>query len=178
MCAGIGIASLAKQRIHPEAQCIGACEVNEEAILVYKWHFDHHAILGVVTEVDVFPKVHWIIGGCPCQSFSVMGHRKGLEDIRGNVFIRVIETLKRTVEAANAPTHVLFENVVMKEELRKSISELLEDALGRKVYLTKLNSEHFSAQDRPRYYWSTFRRKKPFWRYWFGTHIRCDSGSG
>ncbi|KAJ3050892.1 hypothetical protein HK097_008124 [Rhizophlyctis rosea] len=118
------------QRIHPEARCIGAYEINEDAISVYKRHFEHHEILEDVTEVEVFPKVDLIIKEAPCQSFSVMGHRNGFDDIRGGIFVKVIETLKRTVLSGNAPGHVLFEKVVMKGELRDRITELLEDALG------------------------------------------------
>ena len=31
-------------------------------------------------------KIHLIIGGPPCQSFSASGQRKGLDDDRGNLF--------------------------------------------------------------------------------------------
>lgn len=50
--------------------------------------------------------VDFLIGGPPCQAFSVFGKRKGLEDPRGNLvyeYARIIDELK--------PKGFLFENV-------------------------------------------------------------------
>jgi DNA (cytosine-5)-methyltransferase 1 len=50
--------------------------------------------------------IDFVIGGPPCQSFSVFGKRKGLEDPRGNLvfeYARIIDELK--------PKGFLFENV-------------------------------------------------------------------
>lgn len=51
-------------------------------------------------------KVDFIIGGPPCQAFSIFGKRKGLEDPRGNLvfeYARIIQELQ--------PKGFLFENV-------------------------------------------------------------------
>lgn len=51
-------------------------------------------------------KTDFVIGGPPCQSFSVFGKRKGLQDPRGNLvfeYTRLLEEL--------APEGFLFENV-------------------------------------------------------------------
>ena len=81
-------------------------------------------------EGDTFPKVDLIIGGCPCQSFSAFQRtRNGFDDERADVFVGVIERLKRTRLAGNAPKNVLLENVIMKEEYIDRITNLLEDAL-------------------------------------------------
>jgi DNA (cytosine-5)-methyltransferase 1 len=51
-------------------------------------------------------EIDFVIGGPPCQSFSVFGKRKGLEDPRGNLvfeYARIIKELK--------PRGFLFENV-------------------------------------------------------------------
>ena len=50
--------------------------------------------------------IDFIIGGPPCQAFSIFGKRKGLEDPRGNLvyeYARIIDELK--------PRGFLFENV-------------------------------------------------------------------
>ncbi|MGW8123259.1 DNA cytosine methyltransferase [Roseivirga echinicomitans] len=51
-------------------------------------------------------KTDFVIGGPPCQSFSVFGKRKGLEDPRGNL----VYEYTRLLEELN-PTGFLFENV-------------------------------------------------------------------
>ena len=39
-------------------------------------------------------KLDFYIGGSPCQSFSAMGHRKGLEDARGTLFYEYARIIK------------------------------------------------------------------------------------
>jgi DNA (cytosine-5)-methyltransferase 1 len=51
-------------------------------------------------------KIDLLVGGAPCQSFSMVGKRKGLKDNRGNLtlhFIRKINEIK--------PKVFIFENV-------------------------------------------------------------------
>lgn len=59
-----------------------------------------------IKEIIGDKKIDFVIGGPPCQSFSVFGRRKGLEDPRGNLvfeYVRLINELK--------PRGFLFENV-------------------------------------------------------------------
>lgn len=61
---------------------------------------------GDIAGVTQGPAVDLIIGGTPCQSFSVNGLRAGLDDARGNLlreFCRVV--------AANRPRWFIWENV-------------------------------------------------------------------
>lgn len=50
--------------------------------------------------------IHFIIGGPPCQAFSVFGKRKGLEDPRGNLVFEYARLIKEI-----EPEAFLFENV-------------------------------------------------------------------
>lgn len=47
-----------------------------------------------------------IVGGPPCQAFSTAGHRLGLNDDRGNVFLHFIELIRKL-----KPKYAIFENV-------------------------------------------------------------------
>jgi DNA (cytosine-5)-methyltransferase 1 len=51
-------------------------------------------------------KVDIMFGGPPCQAFSTAGNRKGLDDTRGNVFLKYIELVNDI-----KPTYVVIENV-------------------------------------------------------------------
>lgn len=70
-------------------------------------------------------EIDFIIGGPPCQAFSVFGKRKGLEDPRGNLiyeYARIIDELK--------PKGFLFENVsglktINNGDLYKNLVETL-----------------------------------------------------
>ena len=59
-----------------------------------------------IHELTKKQKIDFLIGGPPCQSFSVFGRRKGLEDARGNLVFEYARLIKDI-----APTGFLFENV-------------------------------------------------------------------
>ena len=70
-------------------------------------------------------EINFVLGGPPCQAFSVFGKRKGLEDPRGNLvyeYARIIQELK--------PEGFLFENVsglktIHDGDLYKNLLEVL-----------------------------------------------------
>ena len=60
----------------------------------------------IANDANLPANIDLIIGGPPCQAFSVFGRRKGLEDPRGNLvweYLRIVEEVR--------PTAFLFENV-------------------------------------------------------------------
>lgn len=65
-------------------------------------------VLGDINEVkpEDVPDCDGFIGGPPCQSWSVAGKQKGLEDERGQLFLTYIEMIK-----AKKPKFFLIENV-------------------------------------------------------------------
>lgn len=83
-----------------------------------------------------------VIGGSPCQSFSVAGDGTGFDGKSGLFyeFIRVLKEIK--------PKYFLLENVVMKKEWAAIITK----ELG--VEPIMINSSLLSAQNRKRLYWT------------------------
>jgi len=51
-------------------------------------------------------QVDLLVGGSPCQSFSIMGYKKGLDDIRGTLFYEYARLVKEI-----QPKVFIFENV-------------------------------------------------------------------
>lgn len=68
----------------------------------HRWHNDIRFIDGT----DYKNKVDLFVGGSPCQSFSIMGYQKGLEDARGTLFYDFARLIKEI-----QPKIFIFENV-------------------------------------------------------------------
>lgn len=84
---------------------------------------DIRELTGKEIENKTKKKTDFVIGGPPCQSFSVFGKRKGLEDPRGNLVYEYTRLLKEL-----NPEGFLFENVAGLKTIHggELYSELLE----------------------------------------------------
>lgn len=95
-------------------------------------------------DIKSIPKFDILLGGFPCQAFSVAGYRKGFKDEkgRGNLFFRIAEILEE-----RKPTAFLLENVKNlkghdKGKTFKIIKETLEK-LGYHIKSKVLNSTEY-----------------------------------
>lgn len=122
-----------------------ASEIDSKAIEVTKSNFPYTKHLGDIRAIDsnLLPDIDLLIGGSPCQGFSIAGKRLNFKDERSKLFfeyLRVLEECK--------PKYFLFENVIMADDVRDAISELLG------FHPIMINSKLLSCQDRKRYYWT------------------------
>lgn len=87
---------------------IGYSEINEPAISVYEKQFEGAKNYGDITKInaDELPDFDCLVGGFPCQAFSIAGKRKGFEDTRGTLFFDLARILR-----AKQPRLFVFENV-------------------------------------------------------------------
>ena len=103
-----------------------------------------------------------LIGGFPCQPFSMMGEERGFEDARGTLFFRIAEIVKYKIEHNKKPKVLVLENVrTLKThnncETFKTILKILEEDLGYKVFYNVLNSADYGVpQTRNRLYMICF----------------------
>lgn len=87
VCSGIEAATVAW---HPLGwQPVAFSEVDAFPSAVLAHHYPHVPNLGDMTKFEDWPDadVDVLVGGTPCQSFSVAGLRKGLGDPRGNLML-------------------------------------------------------------------------------------------
>lgn len=150
--AGIGGFALGIQRANCEAQNVGFSEIDKYASSVYQRHFGGHKPYGDITTIDTadIPDFDILVGGFPCQAFSIAGKRGGFEDTRGTLFFELARIL-----ADKKPGYFCFENVKGllshdKGRTFKTIITTLDD-LGYDLQWQVLNSKHFGVpQNRER----------------------------
>jgi len=87
--------------------CIGYSEIDKYAIQVYEKHFNHKNY-GDITTINPkeLPDFDLIVGGFPCQSFSIAGKRGGFSDTRGTLFFDIVRIIRE-----KQPRLLLLENV-------------------------------------------------------------------
>jgi DNA (cytosine-5)-methyltransferase 1/DNA (cytosine-5)-methyltransferase 3A len=119
--------------------------------------------LGDVTkwrEWDIdWSSIDLVTGGFPCQAWSVAGKQLGDRDERGMLFWVMLDIMKH-VRHHNPKAHFMIENVKMKKEFEQYITTHTENALGH-VHKILINSALISAQNRNRYYWTSFEVEQP-----------------
>jgi DNA-cytosine methyltransferase len=131
-----------------------ASEVDKYAIEVTQKNYPDTIQLGDVTNWRNWP-IDWssidlLIGGSPCQGFSFAGKQLAFDDPRSKLFFVYAEILNH-IKYVKPDVKFLLENVKMKKEYLNVISDYL------KVTPVRINSSHFSAQNRTRYYWFNFK---------------------
>jgi DNA-cytosine methyltransferase len=122
-----------------------ASEIDKYAQIVSEKNYPDIIRLGDITKWREWKieKPDIIIGGSPCQGFSFAGKGLNFEDERSKLFFTFVDILKHY-----KPKYFLLENVRMKKEYQKVIS----DCLG--VEPIEINSALVSAQNRKRLYWT------------------------
>lgn len=109
VCDGIGAAHVAWQDI-PELNCVGVSEIEPfpSAVVDHHWQLPNYGDMTKLLTNQQFldATISLLIGGTPCQSFSVAGLRAGLDDDRGNLSLE----FARILYAKRIPTF-LWENV-------------------------------------------------------------------
>lgn len=120
------------------------------------WHSD-------ITEFNATPyknKVDILVGGSPCQAFSMVGKRKGLEDTRGTLFYDFARVIKEC-----KPKVFIYENVkgLVNHDKGKTweiVQNTFRD-LGYTNYSQILNAKDYGIpQNRERIFVIGFKDKK------------------
>lgn len=114
-----------------DIEWIAETDGNALKILEHSTMFHGVPNIGDVTKIDwtTVPDVDCITGGTPCQDFSYLGTRKGLEGEKSSLLYTFIEAVK-----AKKPEYVLWENV--PGALTKGAYDVLLDMLNEADYST------------------------------------------
>lgn len=146
---GISTGMLALQRCGIHVERYRSSEVDENAIKVSNINHKDSGIihLGDVKNLRDRKRmggaVDLLLGGPPCQSFSIAGNGAGFADSRGSLVLEYVRILNLV-----HPRYFLMENVPMCKKDMDKITSLLG------VRPITLDSAKLSAQRRIRHYWT------------------------
>ena len=110
--AGMGGIRIGFEQAFKEAgyatECVLTSEIKESAVKALKNNFNDDDVLGDITQIktDDIPDFDFLLGGFPCQAFSVAGKQRGFADTRGTLFFEIERILE-----AKKPYGFLLENV-------------------------------------------------------------------
>ena len=134
-------------------KCVWANDIDKYACQVYRYRFGTGELYeGDIRTVDAatIPDHDLIVGGFPCQSFSIAGKRGGFEDTRGTLFFEICR-----IARAKRTKYLFLENVkgLLNHNQGKTFETIIRtlDELGYDCEWQVLNSKfHGVPQNRER----------------------------
>ena len=106
VCSGVEAATVAWHQLGWKPEWFSEIETFPSAVLQH--HYPNVPNRGDMTNFKEWPDepIDVLVGGTPCQSFSVAGLRKGLDDPRGNLMLTYL-----AIAARYRPRWLVWENV-------------------------------------------------------------------
>ena len=123
-----------------------ASEIDKPCITITQKNYPSTIQIGDIcdlTKADLPSDIDLLVGGSPCQGFSLMGKQLNFTDNRSKLFFEYVRILKEV-----KPKYFILENVRMRKDIRDAISGILG------VEPIEINSALFSGQNRRRLYWT------------------------
>ncbi len=162
--AGVGGIDLGFEQTG-KCKTIYANEFDPYAVKTFETNFNVKVDVRDINKVDAseVPKTDIIVGGFPCQAFSIAGLRQGFEDEkgRGELFFQLARIMKH-----NQPQAVLLENVknLVGHDNGNTFRVICEELkmLGYYIDYRVLNAMHYGnmAQNRERIYIVAFKNEE------------------
>ena len=108
MFTGIGGFEVGIENSYINHKMVGFSELDKYAIEIFNKHFKGITNYEDATRIDEtkLPDFDLLVGGFPCQAFSVAGNLRGFDDTRGTLFFDVARILGH-----KKPKHFILVNV-------------------------------------------------------------------
>lgn len=150
MFSGVGGFEIGYHKLGWET--VGLCEIDNFANQVLKYNFKGVKNYGNARDIvpGDLPDFDMLVGGFPCQAFSIAGKRKGFGDTRGTLFNEIIR-----IAAVKRPSFLLLENVagLCSHDKGRTLKTILEaiSELGYILEWKVYNGKYFGVpQNRER----------------------------
>jgi DNA (cytosine-5)-methyltransferase 1 len=164
LCAGTGGFSYAFIQTKL-IDIVYANDIEQSSKIIYDNNFRHKLTLDNICDIDVklIPSHNILTAGFPCQPFSIAGKMKGFDDLRSNVFWKILEIIKH-----HKPECVILENVknLTSHDNGKTFETIIENLEKQKYHVMYkiLNTSDITdiPQHRERIYIVCLKNKKIF----------------
>ena len=149
VCSGIEAASVAWKPLGWKCAFMSEIEAFPRSVLAY--HYPETPLHGDFTTIKAgeYEPIDLLVGGTPCQSFSVAGLRGGLDDDRGNLALEYLRLADRL-----RPRWLVWENVpgVLSSNGGRDFGSILGGMgeLGYGVAYRELDAQYFNVAQRRR----------------------------
>lgn len=160
-----------------EYKVVYANEIDKYPSMTYNANFEVEVDMEDIHNVEGsdIPNFDVMVGGFPCQAFSIAGHRKGFDDEqgRGTLFFELVRILREKKNMNALPQVVFFENVknLVGHDKGRTLRVILEylENLGYKVKYKVLNATEYGnlPQNRERVYIVGFQDNTAFEKFEF-----------
>jgi len=177
--SGIGSPEQAARRVHPSHNIVFACEIDKFARQSYLANYtisqNHfHEDINKLNASKYRNKVDILIGGSPCQSFSLAGLRKGVEDARGSLiyqYIRIVsECMPKVIIYENVPG---IKSIDDGETIKDFIASLQE--IGYHCHHGILNTKDYGVpQNRKRFFLVGFLNSNDYFNFDFANPFKLE----
>ncbi|ANE35354.1 cytosine-specific DNA methyltransferase [Campylobacter iguaniorum] len=159
-------------------EVVYANEIDKNATITYMSNFKIDVDNIDIKQVDEIklPNFDILMGGFPCQAFSVAGYRLGFDDARGTLFFELMRIAKH-----KKPKIIFLENVknLVGHDGGKTFSTMLNvlEELGYKVKYKVLNAMEYgnTPQNRERIYILAFKNKNDYKNFEFPEPIELTT---
>ncbi|EGQ9248933.1 DNA (cytosine-5-)-methyltransferase [Vibrio parahaemolyticus] len=105
---------------------IWANDLYKDAVETYKKNIGDHVVLGDISEIDsdLIPECDVVVGGFPCQGFSVANMNRKADDPRNKLYLEMVRVIKDKM-----PKFFIAENVkgILSLDKGKVIEKIKED---------------------------------------------------
>ncbi|CAB4143946.1 Dcm Site-specific DNA methylase [uncultured Caudovirales phage] len=125
-------------------ECVFASEIDKYATTSYKTLYGGEELHGDITKIEAtdIPNHDLLVGGFPCQAFSLAGLRQGFEDARGTLFFDIAR-----IASEKRPNYLLLENVkgLLSHDGGKTFATMCSilNQIGYAIDFAVLNSKYF-----------------------------------
>lgn len=134
---------------------IYANDINQKATETYSFNFkqDIECLDIKNKNLDELPKADIVIGGFPCQDFSLAGKRKGFQSERGLLFLEMKSVIQKLKPLAFVAENVDGIRRAKKGHMISPLDQIIEEFknIGYKVVYKTLNAKYYGVpQNRTR----------------------------